>query len=85
MKTKVKILYQFEARTEKELSINVGDIVSIEYKLSSGWWLGKNADGKVGLFPSNYGEVVEQGDEDVVYEDVPKEIKLDTNHVSIDH
>lgn len=64
--------FAFEARSEKELSFKEGDIIVVETKMNSGWWIGE-LDGKVGLFPVNYTEV---GPEEQV--DKYKPIKLRT-------
>ena len=46
-------LYSYEQRNDKELSFETGDLIEIEEKLASGWWIG-NLQGTVGLLPSNY-------------------------------
>jgi len=47
-----EVLYAFTARNDKELSINLGDIINV-YDNSSEWWYGE-LNGKIGLFPGNY-------------------------------
>jgi hypothetical protein len=46
--------YEYEGQDENELSFKEGDKILLLEKHESGWWLGQTADGKVGLFPSNY-------------------------------
>uniref|UniRef100_A0AAF5RTI0 SH3 domain-containing protein n=2 Tax=Wuchereria bancrofti TaxID=6293 RepID=A0AAF5RTI0_WUCBA len=57
-----KVIADFEATAENQLSLKVGDMVKIQSKSSSGWWQGEIvSDGgtkKVGWFPGNYVEVL---------------------------
>ena len=52
-----KALYVYEASEADELSLKVGDIIVIKSKEDEGWWIG-SCNGKTGLFPSNYVEVL---------------------------
>jgi len=47
-----EVLYEFQARNDKELSIKPGEIINI-IDNSGEWWSGE-LDGKVGIFPGNY-------------------------------
>jgi len=47
-----EVLYEFQARNDRELSIKPGDIIKI-IDNSGEWWYGE-LDGKVGIFPGNY-------------------------------
>lgn len=53
-KTTVMAVHTFEARDETELAFVAGDHIVILEKDESGWWMGRNQEGKVGQFPSNY-------------------------------
>ncbi|XP_076868256.1 SH3 domain-containing kinase-binding protein 1 isoform X2 [Brachyhypopomus gauderio] len=50
-----KVLFQYDAQNEDELSIKEGDIVAIVSKecADAGWWLGE-LGGKQGVFPDNF-------------------------------
>jgi len=52
---KCKVLFDFTAETEDELSIREGEIIIINSE-AEGWMLGTNEKGKQGLFPANYVE-----------------------------
>eukprot|EP00118_Oscarella_pearsei_P004244 m.17808 g.17808 ORF g.17808 m.17808 type:complete len:662 (+) comp27557_c0_seq1:42-2027(+) len=53
-KDRHKVLYEYEAQAEDELSLKVGSIVEILRKdVSDGWWEGR-LNGKVGVFPYNF-------------------------------
>jgi len=72
----VRALYRFDARTEKEISMEPGDIIEITYQDDQpGWWEGK-LRGCTGLFPSNYCEVYE------ILKRKKRKMKIDTTKVS---
>ncbi|XP_036900433.1 nostrin isoform X2 [Sturnira hondurensis] len=50
-----RALYSFQARQDDELSLEVGDIVTIHKKQDGGWWFG-SLNGKKGHFPAAYVE-----------------------------
>jgi uncharacterized protein YejL (UPF0352 family) len=52
---KVRAKFAFDAISDKQLSMKVGDIVVVLEKSASGWFKGE-MNGAVGLFPSNYTE-----------------------------
>ncbi len=54
---KVRAKFNFDATSDKQLSLKAGDIISVVEKHASGWFKGE-CNGAVGLFPSNYTEVV---------------------------
>ena len=54
---KVRAKFNFDATSDKQLSLKAGDIISVIEKHASGWFKGE-CNGAVGLFPSNYTEVV---------------------------
>ena len=49
----VRVLFNFEASSESQLNLQVGDIVTVLQKNASGWYSGE-CKGAIGLFPSNY-------------------------------
>ena len=57
MTFQAKVLYDFEAVGEGELSVRVGDIVTItDPGVGQGWWFGVGVDGKEGVVPEAYVE-----------------------------
>jgi hypothetical protein len=52
---KVRAKFNFDATSDKQLSLKAGDIISVVEKHASGWFKGE-CNGAVGLFPSNYTE-----------------------------
>jgi hypothetical protein len=56
-KLKAKALFEYVAADATELSFGVGDIVLVTKQDTSGWWEGEN-NGKHGMFPGNYVELL---------------------------
>ncbi|KAI9497109.1 Peroxin 13, N-terminal region-domain-containing protein [Zychaea mexicana] len=58
--------YDFGAESQMELSLKKGDIVAILSKTDpvtnqqSQWWRGRLRDGRMGMFPANYVEIVQK-------------------------
>ncbi|KAI7882906.1 hypothetical protein K492DRAFT_205764 [Lichtheimia hyalospora FSU 10163] len=58
--------YDFTAESPNELNLKKGDIVAILSKndpvtnQSSQWWRGRLRDGRMGMFPANYVEIVQK-------------------------
>jgi len=48
-----KVLYDYTADSDSELTIKEGDVLTIESE-DEGWYFGSNAQGASGRFPSNY-------------------------------
>ncbi|GAD98521.1 variant SH3 domain containing protein [Paecilomyces variotii No. 5] len=57
------VQYDYEKAEDNEIDLREGDYVSEIEMVDQDWWLGVNVNGERGLFPSNYVEVVEAGDE----------------------
>jgi peroxin-13 len=60
--------YDFTAESQMELSLKKNDIVAILSKTTEPgattpgqWWRGRLRDGKMGLFPANYVEIIQKG------------------------
>ncbi len=54
------IQYDYDKAEENELELKEGEyVVNIEM-VDDDWWMGQNAHGETGLFPSNYVELVEE-------------------------
>lgn len=46
--------HQYDAEKEDELSLDVGDVITVSDMSDPGWWVGEKVkDGKAGWFPSN--------------------------------
>jgi hypothetical protein len=72
---KVRAKYPFDATSEKQLSLKVGDVVTVVEKSASGWFKGE-CNGAVGMFPSNYTEpIVVVASEDQVAKAKVEELK----------
>lgn len=53
-----KVIYSYQENKPDELTLAVGDIVEIFEEVEEGWWKGK-LNGKTGVFPSNFVEIIE--------------------------
>ncbi|CAH8596110.1 unnamed protein product [Schistosoma rodhaini] len=51
---KAVCLYDYNANEDDELSFRAKEHIFDIEQIDEGWWLGRNADGQVGLFPANY-------------------------------
>ena len=51
---KVQVIFSYRAKSRKELSLEVGDIVTVTNNADLDWWEGVLPNGKRGWFPSNY-------------------------------
>jgi uncharacterized membrane-anchored protein YhcB (DUF1043 family) len=58
MRQQVRALYNYDATEESELSFKANDRLVVLQKDDSGWWQGE-LNGRVGMFPSNFVEVVD--------------------------
>jgi len=59
---KVRAKYEFKAQTPKDMSFSKGDIIIVE-KNNGQWWFGRNQNnGNIGIFPSNYVELLSNED-----------------------
>ncbi|XP_053562754.1 epidermal growth factor receptor kinase substrate 8-like protein 3 [Bombina bombina] len=56
----LRVLYDFEARNSRELSVKKGDNVEV-LDQSRQWWMVKNSEGDRGFIPSNILESVDDG------------------------
>ena len=53
--------YDYEKAEDNELELKEGEHVTNIEMVDDDWWMGQNSRGEVGLFPSNYVELVEGG------------------------
>ncbi|KAJ2560043.1 formin-binding protein [Coemansia sp. RSA 1933] len=59
----VKVLYDYDAENDKELSIREGDVISVLAVSADGWWEGERTDRNTGrsvqgIFPSNFSDPI---------------------------
>ncbi|TKA31778.1 hypothetical protein B0A50_01857 [Salinomyces thailandicus] len=66
-------LYDYEKAEENELELREGERVSGIEMVDEDWWMGANARGETGLFPSNYVELVEDGGQGAEAEPTPQQ------------
>jgi len=57
-------LFDYEPTAPDELALKLGEIVTVTEKEEDGWWKGSTADGRSGVYPSNYVELIEDDAED---------------------
>jgi len=57
------IHYDYEKAEDNEIDLVEGEYVTNIDMVDEDWWMGENSRGQVGLFPSNYVEVVQDGGE----------------------
>ncbi|OWA52913.1 putative Drebrin-like protein [Hypsibius exemplaris] len=51
-------LYDYQAADETEISFDPGDVITQIDKVDAGWYQGMAVNGKYGLFPANYVEMI---------------------------
>lgn len=66
-KKSCRCLFEYKAEREDELNITEGDIITIlDENAMEGWWKG-SLHGKEGLFPNNFVELINEGENNVRY------------------
>ena len=56
------VQYDYEQAEDNEIELKEGDYVTHIEMVDADWWVGQNARGETGLFPSNYVELVDDDD-----------------------
>ena len=51
-------IYVLISDEDNEISFDPDDIITHIEQIDSGWWLGVAPDGKQGMFPANYVELI---------------------------
>ncbi|EPY50183.1 App1 protein [Schizosaccharomyces cryophilus OY26] len=59
-KTPALVIYDYSPEEENELELTEGEKIQILDFVDEGWWFGENSNGKQGLFPSNYVELLQE-------------------------
>ncbi|KAI9824276.1 MAG: hypothetical protein M1832_002084 [Thelocarpon impressellum] len=65
------VQYDYEKAEDNELELKEGEYVTNIDMVDEDWWMGQNSRGEVGLFPSNYVELVEDENEGVATHAAP--------------
>jgi hypothetical protein len=52
-----KVMYDFEAQGDDELTVNENDVVTVVDKENDEWWLVRNSAGQEGVVPAQYIEI----------------------------
>ncbi|XP_033741605.1 uncharacterized protein LOC117328250 isoform X1 [Pecten maximus] len=73
---RAKVVFSYEPENEDELKLEVGDIVDVLKQEEEGWWEG-SLNGKVGMFPSNFAEEIEETDPERTPEEKPNEAPVE--------
>jgi hypothetical protein len=60
---KALIQYDYEKAEDNEIELREGEYVTNIEMVDDDWWMGTNAQGESGLFPSNYVELVDDDEE----------------------
>ncbi|OBZ86800.1 SH3 domain-containing kinase-binding protein 1 [Choanephora cucurbitarum] len=59
--TKAMILHDYKPENDDEIQLMRGEYVTILDQMENdGWWKGKNEAGNIGVFPSNFAQIVDQ-------------------------
>nr|XP_039272018.1 drebrin-like protein [Styela clava] len=53
-----RALYDYQAADDSEITFDPDDIITNIEMIDEGWWRGSTPDGKYGLFPANYVELI---------------------------
>ena len=53
-----RVLFSYRPSHEDELELKPNEVIDFICEVEDGWWRGKAADGAVGVFPSNFVELV---------------------------
>ena len=64
---RAKVMFDYEPENPDELKLTVGDVVTVTNKHipdTEGWWEGE-LNGKAGVFPCNFVELLPAGEEEV--------------------
>ena len=56
------VQYDYEKAEDNELELREGEYVTNIEMVDEDWWMGQNPRGETGLFPSNYVELMEDGE-----------------------
>ena len=55
--------FYFFSENDEEITFDPGDIITEIDTFDEGWWKGRSPDGRFGMFPANYVELIEDSSE----------------------
>lgn len=61
---KALVQYDYDVAEDNEIELKEGEYVTNIDMVDEDWWMGENAQGHTGLFPSNYVELIDDPDDD---------------------
>ncbi|VDL83565.1 unnamed protein product [Nippostrongylus brasiliensis] len=67
-RSKAKAIYPFTARRNTELSLKMGEMVTLRREIDENWLEGTNHLGEIGIFPRNYVRLIDDRPEEKVSE-----------------
>lgn len=70
-----RVVFSYKQDHEDELNLNVGDIIDILGEEEEGWWKGI-LNGKIGVFPSNFCEEIDNDDTNNIESSDAKQVKI---------
>ena len=76
-KNRALIQYDYEKAEDNELELREGEYVTNIEMVDDDWWMGQNSRGEIGLFPSNYVELIEDQKNGLSSEQSPMGYELD--------
>ena len=79
---KVRGLYDYVAKTEREITFKRGDVISVLDQQDKSWWYGM-LDGESGYFPKNYVEIIVEEHNKVKVSDVNRRSLLTVSRFKI--
>ena len=57
-----RVMHSFNAENDGDLSLAMGDLVTVTHRDDSGWWTGVDNAGREGVFPMNFVRVEAEAD-----------------------
>ncbi|QSL65944.1 hypothetical protein MERGE_003081 [Pneumocystis wakefieldiae] len=81
--SRVRALFDFHASEPGELSFQRGDIITVLEVTHKDWWYG-SLNGKMGIFPSNYVEKLQEPTPDELKREIENEIKVLSHEENIE-
>lgn len=55
---RARVLYDYPSQGNEELTLRVGEVIVVLEKENATWWKGRNDEGVVGMFPSEFTEFI---------------------------
>ena len=77
-KQRCRVLFSYRPTHDDELELKLNEQLDFIGEVEDGWWKGRSADGSVGVFPSNFVELI-TASEDRVTNKNKKNETLDSN------